>query len=75
MSEGGPVVFAGRVVEVDDEPGGRMGLVSVRGARTSVVLDLVPEAKAGDTVLVHAGVALALVRDTPDGVELDERGD
>jgi hydrogenase maturation factor len=69
MSEGGPVVFAGRVVEVEDEPDGRVGLVSVRGARTSVLLDLVPEARAGDTVLVHAGVALALVGDEPDGVE------
>ncbi len=75
MSEGGPAVFTGRVVEVDDAPGGRVGLVSVRGARTSVVLDLVPEAKAGDTVLVHAGVALALVRGAPDGVEWGERGD
>jgi hydrogenase maturation factor len=69
MSEGGPAVFAGRVVEVEDEPDGRVGLVSVRGARTSILLDLVPEARAGDTVLVHAGVALALVGDEPDGVE------
>jgi hydrogenase maturation factor len=63
------------LVEVEDDPDGRVGLVSVRGARTSVVLDLVPEAEAGDTVLVHAGVALALVRDAPDGVEWGERGD
>jgi hydrogenase maturation factor len=74
MSEG-PAVFAARVVEVQEGPDGRVGRVSVRGARTAVVLDLVPEAKAGDTVLVHAGVALALVRATPDGVQLDERGD
>ncbi len=31
-----------------------------------VALDLVPEAKAGDTVLVHAGVALSLVRDADE---------
>ena len=36
----------GRVVEVDDEPGGRMGRQRARGA-ASVVLDLVPEARPG----------------------------
>jgi hydrogenase maturation factor len=71
MSEG-PVVFAGRVVELDEGPDGRVGRVSVRGARVSVVLDLVPEAKAGDTVLVQAGVALSLVRGAGDGVEWSE---
>jgi hydrogenase maturation factor len=40
-----------------------------------VVLDLVPEARAGDTVLVGAGVALALVRGTPDEIEWEEQGD
>jgi hydrogenase maturation factor len=64
-----PVVYTGRLVGLDEGPEGRTGRVSVRGARTSVLLDLVPEARAGDTVLVHAGVALALVRDAPDGVE------
>ncbi|HSD67017.1 MAG TPA: HypC/HybG/HupF family hydrogenase formation chaperone [Vicinamibacteria bacterium] len=74
MSEG-PVVFAGRVVEVDEGPDGRVGRVSVRGARARVLLDLVPEAGPGDTVLVQAGVALTLVRSAPDGIEWDERGD
>jgi hydrogenase maturation factor len=71
----GPVVFAGRVVEVTEEPDGRVGRVSVRGARTNVVLDLVPEAVAGDTVLVHAGVALSLLRGADDAVEWKERED
>ncbi len=59
----GPLVFAGRLVALEDAPEGRKGRVSVRGARLEVALDLVPEAKAGDTILVHAGVALSLVRD------------
>jgi hydrogenase maturation factor len=59
----GPLVFTGRVVELREEPEGRVGRVSVRGARVDVALDLVPEARRGDEVLVHAGVALALVRD------------
>jgi hydrogenase maturation factor len=37
-----------------------------------VALDLVPEAREGDTVLVHAGVALTLVKAAPSGVEWEE---
>jgi hydrogenase maturation factor len=71
----GPVVFAGRVVELTVGPDGREGRISVRGARVRVVLDLVPEAVAGDTVLVHAGVALSLLRGAEDRVEWKERED
>jgi hydrogenase maturation factor len=62
-----PVVYTGRLVELAEGPDGRTGRVSVRGARTCVLLDLLPEARAGDTVLIHAGVALALVRGAPEG--------
>jgi hydrogenase maturation factor len=68
MSDG-PIVCTARVVEVRESPEGRRGRVSVRGARTEVSLDLVPEAREGDTVVVHAGVALSLVTGAPDGVE------
>jgi hydrogenase maturation factor len=68
MSDAAPV-FTARLVELHEGPCGRVGRVSVRGACTDVLLDLVPEATEGDTVLVHVGVALALVRDAPDGVE------
>lgn len=72
MSDASPV-FTARLVELREGPCGRVGRVSVRGARTDVLLDLVPEARAGDAVLVHAGVALSLVRDAPDGVEWEGR--
>lgn len=62
MSEASPVYVA-RVLDVSQGPDGRVGRVSVRGARVEVALDFVPEAGPGDTVLVHAGVALSLVRD------------
>jgi hydrogenase maturation factor len=62
----GPLVFTGRLVALEDAPEGRRGRVSVRGARLEVALDLVPEAKAGDTILVHAGVALSLVREADE---------
>jgi hydrogenase maturation factor len=60
---GGPLPFTARLVALRDTPAGRTGRVSVRGAQLEVALDLVPEAAAGDSVLVQAGVALALVRD------------
>jgi hydrogenase maturation factor len=60
----GPLVFTARVVSVEEGPLGRCGRVSVRGATVEVALDLVPAVRTGDSVLVHAGVALSLVRDT-----------
>ena len=62
MSEAS-LVYAARVLALSEGPDGRVGRVSVRGARREVALDLVPEAAPGDTVLVHAGVALSLLRD------------
>jgi hydrogenase maturation factor len=72
MSEG-PVVFTGRLVQLREGPEGRVGRVRVGGAQVDVALDFVPEARPGDTVLVHAGVALALVKDGPGRVEWEER--
>jgi hydrogenase maturation factor len=63
----GPLVVTGRVVGFREGPEGRLGRVSVGGARVEVALDLVPEVREGDTILVHAGVALALVRDEEAG--------
>lgn len=71
----GPLVFTGRLAAIEEAPAGRRGRVSVRGARLEVALDLVPEAKAGDTVLVHAGVALSLLRDDGPGETRGDRED
>lgn len=71
MSEG-PAVCTARLVEVRTTAEGRVGRVSVRGARTEVALDLVPGARPGDTVLVQAGVALSLVRGEAEGIEWEE---
>jgi hydrogenase expression/formation protein HypC len=40
---------------------GTRATVALAGARAQVALDLVPEAKVGDYVLVHAGFALTVV--------------
>lgn len=61
------ILYTARIVSVHEAAEGRRGTVSVRGARREVALDLVPEAGVGDSVLVHAGVALSrLGEEGPD---------
>jgi len=45
------------LVEVE----GQSGLAELGGVRRSVRLDLVPEARLGDYVLVHAGYAIQVM--------------
>ena len=71
----GTLVLTGRVASVVDGPDGRVGRVSVRGAMVDVALDLVPEAGEGDTVLVHAGVALSIVREDEAAVAAVSRAE
>ena len=40
---------------------GSRATVSLAGARTEVAVDLVPEAKVGDYVLLHAGFAITVL--------------
>ena len=70
----GTHVFTGRIVEIREDSSGKVGRVSVRGARVDVALDLVPGARTGDDVLVHAGVALSVVGNPAAGNSAGERG-
>lgn len=47
-----------RVVSLEE---GRMASVDIMGVTRKVSLDMTPEAKEGDFVLVHAGFALQVV--------------
>lgn len=40
---------------------GKRGTVGLDGNRTTVILSLVPQAKVGDWVLVHAGYAITVL--------------
>ena len=51
----------GRVVECDQREGGRVGVVRFGPVTQPVRLDFVPQAKAGDYVLVHVGFAISRV--------------
>jgi len=56
------ILFVGEIQEIHEDAHGRRAEVTVRGARVEVALDVVPEARVGDSVLVHAGVALQVLR-------------
>ena len=43
------------------ERDGDRGIVEVGGARSTIVLSLVPDAKNGDWLIVHAGYALEVL--------------
>ena len=52
----------GKLISIDDQPAlMRSGRVNFGGILKEVSLAYVPEAKLGDYVLVHVGVALSIV--------------
>jgi hydrogenase expression/formation protein HypC len=51
----------GRLTETFQEQGLSMGRVSFSGVARSVCLELLPEARVGDYVLVHVGFALTRI--------------
>lgn len=48
----------GKITEINDE---RLANVDMMGVEREASLDLVPDAKVGDYVLVHAGFAIEIV--------------
>ena len=55
------LAIPGKVLEVGDQDGLRLGKVQFAGIVRAVRLDFVPEAKAGDYVVVHVGFAISQV--------------
>ena len=51
----------GKVIEIDRSTQPLTGKVSFGGVKKDVCLDLVPEVKVGDYVIVHVGFALSIV--------------
>ncbi len=47
--------------EYRDDSGLRLGVVRFGGAQREACLEFVPEAKVGDYVIVHVGVAISTV--------------
>jgi len=55
------LAIPGRVIEVFEDHGLRMGRVDFGGTVKKACLAQLPEASVGDYVLVHVGFALSLV--------------
>ena len=51
----------------DDDDLWRMAVVDFGGVRQQVSLACLPQARVGDRVLVHVGLALSLVDESPPG--------
>lgn len=49
----------GKVLEVEDRAGSRVARVQFGGITRTAYLDFVPEAVAGDYVIVHVGFAIS----------------
>ena len=68
-AESGPIVPASTgwntpgLVDPDDDPLWRVAEVDFGGVRQLVSLACLPEARCGDQVLVHVGIAISLVQD------------
>ena len=55
------LAIPGKVIEVFEDHGLRMGRVNFGGTVKKACLEQLPEASVGDYVLVHVGFALSLV--------------
>jgi hydrogenase expression/formation protein HypC len=54
----------GRIIDIQEDSGpARTGTVDFQGSRVEVSLALVPDASAGDWVLVHAGFAISTLNE------------
>jgi len=55
------LAIPGKVTEVFEENGLKMGNVDFSGTLTKVCLEYVPEIKVGDYTVVHAGFAISII--------------
>ena len=53
----------GKVIEIYDTDGLKMGKVSYGGSINNVCLEYIPEVKVGQYTIVHAGFAISIVNE------------
>lgn len=51
----------GKVIEITDEGGLKMGSIDYNGTVNSICLELVPDIEVGQYTVVHAGFALSII--------------
>ena len=55
------LAIPGKIAEIQNQEGVRTGRVLFGGIARQACLDFVPEARAGDYVMVHVGFAISVV--------------
>jgi len=55
------LAIPGKLVEIFDENGLKMGTVDVNGSKTRACLEYVPEIQVGQYTIIHAGFALKII--------------
>ena len=55
------LAIPGKILEIDTSVSPVMGKVSFGGIKKEVCLELVPEAKIGNYVIVHVGFAISMM--------------
>ena len=55
------LAIPGKLLEIFDENGLKMGTVDVNGSKTRACLEYVPEIQVGQYTIVHAGFALKII--------------
>ncbi len=58
-----------KLIEISGD--GHEGKVEMAGSSITVNLDLVPEVKSGDYVLIHAGMAIEILQEEEAQITLD----
>ncbi len=55
------LAIPGKLIELTTENGLKMGIIDVNGSKTRACLEYVPDIKAGQYTIVHAGFALKII--------------
>ena len=55
------LAIPGKVLEIEERDGGRIGKVQFGGIVRQVAFTFVPEVRVGDYVMVHVGFAISIV--------------
>jgi hydrogenase expression/formation protein HypC len=55
------LAIPGKVVEICEENGLKMGTIDISGTQTKACLEYVPEIEIGQYTIVHAGFALKII--------------
>jgi len=55
------LAIPGKLLDIANENGLKMGIIDVNGAKTRACLEYVPDIKVGQYTIVHAGFALKII--------------